>query len=96
MVGLDVSRPKGWGFYNPDLILSEYFCPICDVAFIILEDYLAPGGGCQELRWMRIGGEMIPCQPDEDGLVKLNQKMWEVRKTLLFHHVAAFVYQMRP
>ena len=96
-MGLDVSRPKGWGFYNPKLELSEYFCPRCDMAFITLEDYLAPGGGIQDLRWKRIGGQLTPCQPDEEGLIKLNRQMWEVRKTLLFYHVASFVYwRSRP
>jgi hypothetical protein len=96
-VGLDVSCPKGWGFYDPDLELSEYFCPRCDVAFMTLEDYLAPGGGMQDLRWQRVGGQLTPCQPDEEGLIKLSRKMWEVRKTLLFYHVASFVYwRSRP
>jgi hypothetical protein len=97
LVGLDVSCPKGWGFYDPNLELSEYFCPRCDVAFLMLEDDLSPGGGIQDLRWKREDGELIPCQPEEEGLIKFNKKMWEVRKTLLFYHVAEFVYwRSRP
>src|SRR5262249_34789 len=95
--GLDVSCPKGWGFYNPNLKLSEYYCPRCDVAFLALEDVRSPGRGLQELRWKRIGGQLTPCQPDEEGLINLSPKMWEVRKTLLFQHVATFLYgRSRP
>jgi hypothetical protein len=97
MVSLDVSCPKGWGFYDPDLELSEYFCPFCDVAFMTLKDHRDPGGGLQDLLWKRVGGQLTPCQPDEEGLIKLSKKMWEVRKTLLFYHVASFVYwRSRP
>jgi hypothetical protein len=96
-VPLDTSRPKGWGFYNPKLQLTEYFCPRCDVALLTLEDYLSPGRGLQDLLWKRVGGQLTPCQPDEEGLIKLNRKMWEVRKTMLFYHVASFVYfRSRP
>jgi hypothetical protein len=51
----------------------------------------------QDLLWKKTGGHLMPCQPDEDGLVKLNRKMWEVRKTLLFYHVSSFIYsRSRP
>jgi hypothetical protein len=97
MVYLDESCPKGWGFYNPDLQLSEYFCPRCDVAFMTLEDHREPGVRAQDLLWKRVAGQLTPCQPDEEGLIKLSRKMWEVRKTLLFYHVASFVYsRSRP
>jgi hypothetical protein len=96
-VGLDVTCPKGWGFYDPDLELSEYFCPRCDVAFMTFEYHRASGGGIQDLRWNRVGGQLTPCQPDEEGSIKLGEKMWEVRKTLLSYHVTGFVYwRSRP
>jgi hypothetical protein len=88
---------QGWGFFNPDLELSEYFCPRCDVAFLTLDDHRSPDGGIQDLRWKRVGGQLMPCQPDEEGLIKLSTKMWEVRKTLLFYHAANFIYwRSRP
>jgi hypothetical protein len=96
-VGLDVSCPKGWGFYDPDLELSEYFCPRCDVAFLTLENHRALGGGLQDFTWKRVGGRLMPCQPDVEGLINLNKKLWEVRKTLLSYHVTSFVYwRSRP
>jgi hypothetical protein len=92
LVGLNVTCPKGWGFFNPDLKLSEDFCPRCDVAFLTLDDSRAKGGGIQVLSWKRVGGELTPCQPDREGLIKLSEKIWEVHKTLLSYHVASFVY----
>jgi hypothetical protein len=53
-VGLDLSCPKGWGFFSPDLELSEYFCPRCDVAFLVLNDRRSPGVVIQELRWKTV------------------------------------------
>jgi hypothetical protein len=92
-VCLDVTCPKGWGFYDPRLMLSEYYCPRCDVAFLVLEDGFSPGRYVQEFRWKRIGGQLSPCQSDKEGLMRLGERMWDVRLTLLFHHVATFVYQ---
>ena len=97
LVELNLTCPKGWGLFNPDLKLSESFCPRCDVAFLTLDDSLSPGGGIQELRWKRLGGQLTPCQPDEEGLIKLSKKMWEVHKILLIYHVMSFIYwRSRP
>ena len=62
---------------NPALRDSWHYCPRCHVVFLALNDSTEHGGSLQILQWRIEDGRVIPGQPDEEGLRKLDRELWE-------------------
>jgi hypothetical protein len=80
------SRPKA---DNPALRESRHYCPNCGIVFLALNDSTEHGGSLQILQWRIEDGRVIPGQPDEEGLRKLDRELWEWYKALVNKTAAA-------
>jgi hypothetical protein len=80
------SRPKA---DNLALRESRHYCRNCHTVFLALNDSTEHGGSLQILEWRIVLGRVIPGQPDEEGLRKLDRELWERYKALAHETAAA-------